>query len=83
MEEPTSSSPSLPFHLDSNVLVASWFWGAIAAGFIVYGKKQHSWPAMFGGIAMCGTTYFIDSAIWMSVASVGIIVGIYFWSRYT
>ncbi len=74
--------PSLPAHFDSGVLIASWFWGAIAAGFLIYGKKQRSAPALFGGIAMCGSTYFIDSALWMSLAAVGIMAGIYFWSRY-
>jgi hypothetical protein len=77
----SSPLPLLP-HIDSGVFVAAWFWGAIGTGFFVYGMKQRSAPPLFGGIAMVAGSYFIDSALWMSLASVGIMVGIYFWSRY-
>jgi hypothetical protein len=73
---------SSSFHLDTGALLASVIWGGLGFGFFVYGKKQHSAPPLFGGIALMGITYFIsDSALWMSLAAVGILVGIYFWSR--
>jgi hypothetical protein len=77
-----ADGPSSPFSFSSATLIASLIWGAIGAGFSIYGKKQRVAPAWFGGIALIGISYFISSAIWMSVAAVGIIAGIWFWSRY-
>jgi hypothetical protein len=71
-----------PFSFSTASLIASLFWGAIGAGFSIYGKKQRSAPAWFGGIALVGISYFISSAVWMSVTAVGIIFGIWYWSRY-
>jgi len=63
-------------------LMASVFWGGIGVGFFVYGKKQRSAPPLIGGIALIGISYFLaGSALWMSLAAVGILVGIYYWSR--
>lgn len=75
-----SPFPGLPA-IDSGTLIASFFWGTIAMGFCIYGKKQRSPPALFGGIAMVAISYFIGSALWMSVAGVAIIAGIWFWSQ--
>jgi hypothetical protein len=77
-----SEGPKLPFALSSSILLASLLWGSVGFGFFIYAKKQRSAPALFGGIGLIGISYFIASAIWMSVAAVGIIVGIWFWSRY-
>ena len=77
MELPSS------FHLDASVLFASLIWGGIGMGFFVFGKKQRSAPAMFGGVALIGITYFLaESAVWMSLAGAGILAGIYFWSKH-
>ena len=58
------------------------FWGGIGSGLLVYAWKQRSVPPLFGGIALIGISYFLaDSALWMSLAGVGILVGIYYWSR--
>ena len=71
------------FHLDAGGLIASLLWGGLGLGFFVYGKKQRSAPPLFGGIALIGISYFLaDSAVWMSVAGAGILVGIYYWSRH-
>jgi hypothetical protein len=70
------------FHLDSGVLLASVIWGGLGFGIFIFGKKQRSAPALFGGIALMAITYVIsDSALWMSLAAIGILIGIYFWSR--
>jgi hypothetical protein len=37
---------------------------------------------MVGGVALIVVSCLISSAFWMSVAAIGIIVGIYYWSRY-
>jgi hypothetical protein len=77
-----ADGPSSSFSFSSATLIASLIWGSIGVGFSIYGKKQRAAPAWFGGIALIGISYFISSAIWMSVAAVGIIAGIWFWSRY-
>jgi len=72
------------FRLDAGRLIASVFWGGIGLGFFVYGKKQRSAPALVGGVALLGISYLLaDSAVWMSLAGVGILIGVYFWSRHS
>ncbi|MEY2465730.1 MAG: hypothetical protein QOD03_251 [Verrucomicrobiota bacterium] len=65
---------------DSNTLVASFFWGTIGTGFAIFGWKQKSMVPLFGGIAMIAVSYFIGSALWMSVVEIGLIVVVY-WLR--
>ena len=77
-----ADGPTLPFAINTATLIASLLWGAIGAGFCLYGKKQRSAPPWIGGLALIGICYFIGSALWMSVAAVGIMAGIWVWSRY-
>jgi hypothetical protein len=67
--------------ISSANLIAGVIWGGLGMGFFVYGKKQHSAGPLFGGIALMGITYFIPSPLIMSLAAVGIIAGIYLYSR--
>ena len=71
----------LPFKLDASYLLVSLVWSAVGGGFWIYGKKQRSAPALFGGMGLIAISWLITSALWMSLAAVGIIAGIYFWSR--
>jgi len=82
MEAPTET-PLLPpgFHVDSSTLFASLIWGSIGAGYLIYAKKQRSGPAFAGGITMIVISYFC-STLWMSIFSVAIMAGVYFWSRH-
>ena len=80
MDEPSPIS-TLTSHLDTSVLFASLLWGSIGAGYFIYGKKQGSAPALIGGVALVGVSYFIGSTLWMSIASLGIMAGVFFWSR--
>jgi hypothetical protein len=69
-------------HLDMGGLIASLFWGGIGMGFLVYARKQRSIPALLGAVGLIGISYFLaDSALWMSLAGVGILIGVYYWSR--
>jgi CHASE2 domain-containing sensor protein len=69
-------------HLDMGGLIASLFWGGIGMGFLVYARKQRSIPALLGGVGLVGISYFMaDSAVWMSLAGVGILIGVYYLSR--
>jgi hypothetical protein len=64
-------------NFNSNVLFASLLWGSIGTGYFIYGKKQRSWPAMVGGIAMIAVSYFIGSVLLMSLASIAIMAAVY------
>ena len=59
-------------------LFASLLWGSIGVGYFIYGKKQQAFSAMGGGILMMVGSYFISSALLMSVVSLGI-VGVVYW----
>jgi hypothetical protein len=74
-------SQGIPFKLDAGYLLINMLWSTIGAGFWIYGKKQRTAPPLFGGAALVGICFVITSAFWLSVASIGIIVGIYYWSR--
>jgi hypothetical protein len=65
---------------DANSLIASFFWGAIGSGFSLYAAKQKEWVPALGGLALMIISYFIDDALWMSVAGVAIVAAI-FWFR--
>ena len=65
---------------DSNTLVASFFWGTVGTGFAIFGWKQKSLVPLFGGIAMIAVSYFVGSALWMSVVEIGLIAAIW-WLR--
>jgi len=62
-------------------LFASLIWGSIGFGYFIYGKKQQSLPAMIGGIVMIAVSYFVSSALGMSLISVLIIVAVYLLSK--
>jgi hypothetical protein len=70
-----------PINLDASYLFVSMIWSAVGMGYWVYGKKQRTAPPLFGGIGLIAISWLINSAFWMSLAAVGIIVGVYYWSR--
>ncbi len=63
---------------NTSFLFASLFWGSVGMGYFIYGKKQGSWSPMLGGVAMMGLSYFIASALMMSLLCLGLIGGVYF-----
>jgi hypothetical protein len=69
------------FHLDASTLFASMLWGSIGTCYFMYGWKQKSAPALWGGVALMGVTYFIASPLWMTVACVALMAGIYYWAK--
>ena len=62
-------------------LFASLIWGSVGFGYFIYGKKQQSLPAMVGGILMITVSYFVSSALGMSLISVLVIVAVYMLSK--
>jgi hypothetical protein len=54
--------------LNQNYLWASLIWGAIASGYLIYGWRQRALMPFLGGLAMAAASFFIVSALWMSLA---------------
>ncbi len=63
--------------LNANYLFASLIWGSIGLGYFIYGKKQSSWPPMVGGVVMMVVSYFVSSALLMSVYGLASVVAVY------
>ena len=61
-------------------LIASLIWGSIGSGFFIYGKKQSEPITLFGGLALVAISYFIESALIMSLVGAALVAGI-FWLR--
>ena len=66
--------------MNTNTLFASLFWGSLGFGFAIYGKKQGAMVPLFGGVALMAVSYFISSALYMSLVCGGLLVGI-IWLR--
>ena len=64
--------------LNANFLFASLVWGSVGLGYFIYGKKQSSWVSMIGGVLMMGASYFVSSALLMSLICVALVLAIYF-----
>lgn len=67
--------------LNSNTLFASLIWGSTGVGFFIYGKRQREWVPMAGGVALIAVSYFVSNWLWMSLASLALIAGIWFLLR--
>ena len=65
-------------NLNSSTVLASLVWGAIGSGFVIYGKKQRAMVPLYGGIALVATSYFVESALVMSLICVALLGAIYF-----
>jgi len=62
---------------DTNFLFASLLWGSIGVGYFIYGKKQRELMPMLGGVAMVAVSYFVNSALLMSLISIVLMVTVY------
>jgi hypothetical protein len=67
--------------LNTNFLFASLFWGSVGFGYWIYGKRQSLWTPMIGGVLMIGASYFVGSALLMSLICLGIGAAVYFLVR--
>lgn len=63
--------------LDPNVLFASLIWGAIGAGYFIYGKKQQSFVPLIAGLLMIAASYFATSVWMMSLICAALMVLVY------
>jgi hypothetical protein len=62
---------------DTRFLFASLLWGSIGVGFCIYGKRQQEIVPLAGGVAMIAVSYFVSSALLMSLISSALIVAVY------
>ena len=60
----------------SSFILASLIWGSIGMGFAIYGKRQRATAPLVGGIALVAISYFISSALLMSLVGVALVAGI-------
>ena len=58
--------------LNEHYLWASCIWGAIAGGYMIYGWRQRALLPFLGGLAMTAASFFIVSALLMSLACVAL-----------
>lgn len=58
---------------DGNTLIASLIWGSVGMGYFIFGKKQQRMVLMLSGIAQMAVTYFVGSALYMSLIVIAII----------
>jgi hypothetical protein len=65
----------------SSFLWASLIWGSVGMGFAIYGKRQKAMAPLVGGVALVAISYFISSALLMSLVGIGLVAGIVWHQR--
>jgi hypothetical protein len=68
--------------LDEHYIWASFLWGTIASGYIIYGWRQRAAIPFLGGAVMTAATFFIFSALWLSLASIAIMFAVWWLLRH-
>ena len=58
--------------MDAGWLILSMVYSTIGLGMFMYGKKAVRFVPLIAGILLMVAPYFIDSLLWMSVASVAL-----------
>jgi hypothetical protein len=62
---------------DTKFLFASLLWGSIGFGYFIYGKKQREMVPLVGGLAMMAVSYFVGSALLLSLITIALMVAVY------
>ena len=63
--------------LNQKFLLASCVWGAVASGYLIYGWRQRATIPFLGGVAMTAASFFITSALQMSLACIALMFAVY------
>ncbi|HTQ51061.1 MAG TPA: hypothetical protein VMJ12_10150 [Candidatus Acidoferrales bacterium] len=66
---------------NENYLLASFFWGTIAFGYLIYGWKQKTLMPFIGGLVMTALSIFIGSAALMSLACMAVMAVVYWLAK--
>jgi hypothetical protein len=61
----------------ANFLFASLVWGSVGVGYFIYGKRRGAWVPMLAGVLMVAISYFVGSAVLMSLLCIALIAGVY------
>ena len=67
--------------MDTAYLFSALVWGSVGFGFFIYGKKQKSLAHLLGGILLMSASYFAKTPLYLSLAGIVIIAGIYMMKR--
>ncbi len=68
----------LRVNLDVNFLFASLVWGSVGFGYCIYGRRAQSLPSFLAGMLMIAASYFMGSALSMSLVCTGL-MGVAYW----
>ena len=63
---------------NTHFLFASLIWGSIGMGYFIYGKRQSSLIPMIGGVLLIAVSFFVSSALMMSLVGIGLVITMYF-----
>ena len=66
-----------------NSLIASLVWGSIGLGFAIYGKRQKALAPLLGGVLLMALSYFITSALAMTLAGILLVAAILWFVKYS
>jgi hypothetical protein len=58
--------------MDSNLLMASFFFGLVGTGLFMYGKKSSRPVPLFAGVALIAVPYFIPNMIALVLVCAGL-----------
>ncbi len=67
--------------LNQHYLWASCVWGAIASGYMLYGWRQKAMIPFLGGLVMTAASFFVISALLMSLAGLAIMFAVWWLCR--
>ena len=56
-------------------------WGSVATGYLIYGWKQKAVMPLAGGAAMMAASFFIGSALLMSLVCVALMAAVYWLAK--
>ena len=68
-------------NFDSSYLFANLIWGSVGVGYWIFGKRQKAMSPMIGGVAMIAVSYFVSSALLMSLICIAVMVGVYWLAK--
>jgi len=63
---------------DTSFIVANLIWGSVGFVYFIYGWRQKAMMPLLGGIAMIAVSYFVGSALLMSLLCIALIVGVHY-----
>ena len=67
--------------LNEHYLWASVIWGSIAGGYLIYGWRQKALMPFIGGLVMTAASFFIVSALLMSLACIALMFAVYWLAK--